>query len=286
LAWTCLTKEAGVRRLLTAWACAALLAAAGCRSEQAPTLTLATTTSTQDSGLLDVLVPRFRRETGIEVKVVAVGTGQALELGRRGDADVLLAHDPDAEAKFVAAGFGLGRRPVMWNDFVLVGPPADPAGVKGQASAAAALARIARARAAFVSRADESGTHAREKAVWRRAGVEPQGDWYLRAGAGMAQVLRVASEKRAYALTDRGTFLAQRRGLDLAVLLEGDPLLVNPYSVILVNPAKHAHIRQEAARRFADFLLAAETQKVIADFGKDRFGQPLFFAGEAPQGRD
>jgi tungstate transport system substrate-binding protein len=264
----------------------ALLAAAGCRSEPAPTLTLATTTSTQDSGLLDVLVPRFRRQTGIEVKVVAVGTGQALELSRRGDADVLLAHDPAAEAQFVAAGFGLGRRPVMWNDFVLVGPPADPAGVKGQASAAAAFARIAGARAAFVSRADESGTHAREKAVWRRARVEPQGDWYLRAGAGMAQVLRVTSEKRAYALTDRGTFLAQRRGLDLAVLLEGDPLLVNQYSVILVSPAKHAHVRQDSARLFADFLLAAETQKVIADFGKDRFGEPLFFPGEARKGTD
>jgi tungstate transport system substrate-binding protein len=275
-----------VRRLLTAWAYAVLLAGAGCHSGQAPTLTLATTTSTQDSGLLDVLVPLFQRQTGVAVKVVAVGTGQALELGRRGDADILLVHDPAAEAKFVAAGFGLGRRPVMWNDFVLIGPPADPAGVKGQASAAAAFTPNADAPAAIVSRAHESGTHAREKAVWRRAGVEPQGDWYLRAGAGMAQVLRIASEKRAYALTDRGTFLAQRQGLDLAVLGEGDPLLVNQYSVILVSPAKHPHVRQEAARRFADFLLAPETQKVIADFGKDRFGQPLFFVGEAPKGRD
>jgi tungstate transport system substrate-binding protein len=275
-----------VMRRLYGCACAALLAAAGCASTQAPTLTLATTTSTQDSGLLDVLVPRFRRQNGIEVKVVAVGTGQALELGRRGDADVLLVHDPAAEQKFMAEGHGTSRRRVMYNDFVLVGPPADPAGVKGQASAAAAFTRVVRARAPFVSRADESGTHAREKAVWRQAGVEPQGDWYLRAGAGMAQVLRVASEKRAYALTDRGTFLAQRRGLDLAVLAEGDPLLVNQYSVILVSPAKHAHVHQDSARRFADFLLSPETQKEIADFGKDRFGQPLFFTGDAPKGRD
>jgi tungstate transport system substrate-binding protein len=275
-----------VTRLLTAWACAALLAAAGCRSGQAPTLTLATTTSTQDSGLLDVLVPLFNRQTGIEVKVVAVGTGQALELGRRGDADVLLVHDPAAEAKFVAEGFGLGQRPVMWNDFVLVGPLADTASVKGLASAAEAFGRIARAGAPFVSRADESGTHAKEKAVWRLAKAEPKGAWYVRAGAGMAQVLRVADEKRAYALTDRGTFLAHRQGLDLSVLVEGDPVLVNQYSVLLVSPGKHPHVRQEAARRFAGFLLAPATQQAIGDFGKDRFGQPLFFTGATRQGKD
>jgi tungstate transport system substrate-binding protein len=260
--------------------CAAALAAAGCSAPPAPGgLTLATTTSTQDSGLLDALLPRFREQTGIDVRAVAVGTGQALELGRRGDADVLLVHDPAGEQRFVDEGFGVGRRPVMWNDFVLVGPPADPAGVKGLASAAGAFARIARAGAPFVSRGDESGTHVKERAVWRRAGIEPGGAWYVRAGAGMGQVLRMADEKRAYTLADRGTFLALRPGLDLAILCQGDPLLVNPYSVILVNPAKHSHVRAEAARKFADFLLAPPTQRLIGDFGKDHFGQPLFFPG-------
>jgi tungstate transport system substrate-binding protein len=198
-----------MRYLLGAMGLAAVLACGGCGRAPAPAITLATTTSTQDSGLLDALLPRFRQETGIEVKVVAVGTGQALQLGRRGDADVLLVHDPAGEEQFMAEGFGSERRPVMHNDFVLVGPPADPAGVKGQASAAAAFARIARARAPFVSRGDESGTHQKEKAVWRAAGIEPGGDWYVRAGGGMGQVLRMATEKRAYTLSDRGTFLAQ-----------------------------------------------------------------------------
>jgi tungstate transport system substrate-binding protein len=258
----------------------AALLAAGCGGRAEKSLTLATTTSVQDSGLLDVLLPLFRRQTGIDVKAVAVGTGQALELGRRGDADVLLAHDPEGERKFMDEGFGALRHPVMYNDFVLVGPPADPAAVKGRPSAADAFTRVARAQSPFVSRADESGTHQKERAVWRRAGIEPQGDWYLRAGAGMGQVLRLASEKRAYALTDRGTFLALQKGLDLAVLHEGDPLLVNPYSVIVVSSAKHPHAREKAAREFADFLLSPQGRKAIADFGKDRFGQPLFFPGE------
>jgi tungstate transport system substrate-binding protein len=270
-------------RFLAAALAAALLAA-GCSSGQPKTLTLATTTSTQDSGLLDVLVPRFRERSGIEVKVVAVGTGQALELGRRGDADVLLVHDPAAEQRFMDDGFGADRREVMHNDFVLVGPADDPAGVKGQASVAEAFARIARRGSPFVSRGDESGTHQKEKAVWHEAGVEPHGDWYLRAGAGMGQVLRLASEKRAYTLSDRGTFLALRQGLDLAVLAEGDPLLVNPYHVIVVNPAKHPHVHQREAQRFADFLLSPEGRGLIADFGKDRYGQPLFFVGEADRG--
>ena len=260
----------------------AALLSSGCSGGQSsPTLTLATTTSMQDSGLLDMLLPLFREQTGIEVKVVAVGTGQALELGRRGDADVLLVHDPDAEQQFMAEGYGASRHPVVWNDFVLVGPAADPAGVNGATSAAEAFRRVAAKQAAFVSRGDESGRHAKEKATWRRAGIEPRGDWYVRAGAGMGQVLRMASEKRAYTLSDRGTFLAQREGLDLAVLFEGDPSLVNQYSVILISVEKHPHVHHEAARKFADFLLSAEGQKAIAEFGKARFGQPLFFAGEA-----
>jgi tungstate transport system substrate-binding protein len=264
---------------------APLVAAAGCSRGSSPeALTLATTTSTQDSGLLDVLVPLFREQTGTEVKVVAVGTGQALELGRRGDADLLLAHDPQAERLFVDQGWGVGRRAVMYNDFVLVGPSADPAGVKGMPSVSASFAKIARASATFVSRGDESGTHAKERTVWRKSGVEPQGPWYIKAGAGMGQVLRMASEKRAYTLSDRGTFLAQRSGLDLDILYEGDPLLKNQYSVILVNPEKHPHVRSAAAQRFADFLLAPATQRVIAEFGRDRYGQSLFFAGTAESG--
>ena len=174
-------------------------------------LTLATTTSTQDSGLLDVLIPLFAQETGIEVKVVAVGTGQALEIGRRGDADVLLTHVPESEQQFMSAGFGESRREVMYNDFVLVGPKEDPAHVKGQSSIVAAMREVADAKAAFVSRGDESGTHLKEKAIWHNAAVTPEGDWYLSAGSGMAATLRIASEKHGYALTDRATFLRNRK---------------------------------------------------------------------------
>lgn len=259
----------------TLWVALLLLALAGCGGGES--ITLATTTSTQDSGLLDVLVPLFEKQTGIKVKVIAVGTGQALELGRRGDADVVLVHDPAGEEKFVAEGFGVNRRGVMSNDFVLVGPPADPAGVKGTREAGAALRTVAEKRATFVSRGDESGTHQKERALWAAAKVEPKGEWYLRAGAGMGQVLRMANEKRAYTLTDRGTYLAQRGGLELAVVSEGDALLRNPYSVILVNPEKHGHVRQEAATKFADFLLSPEGQKMIGAFGLDKHGQPLFF---------
>jgi tungstate transport system substrate-binding protein len=214
--------------------------------------------------------------------VVAVGTGQALELGRRGDADVLWVHDPDAEKRFLAEGHGASRRQVMYNDFVLVGPRADPAGVKGQTSIVKAFTRIARRQARFVSRGDRSGTHQKELAVWARAKIKPRGKWYIASGDGMAAVLRLADEKEAYTLTDRGTYLAQRQqpGLDLAILSQGDPLLVNRYSVIVVNPDKHPGVKVEAARKFADFLLSPATQKTIARYGADRYGQPLFFVGK------
>jgi tungstate transport system substrate-binding protein len=265
-------------RSLPLWLAPALVVwFAGCSSPQPETITLATTTSTRDTGLLNALLPLFRERTGIEVKPVAVGTGQALELARRGDADVLLVHDPAGEEKFMAEGHGALRRVVMRNDFVLVGPNDDPAGVKGAGSISEAFARVAGQQATFVSRGDESGTHAKEKAVWRAAGIEPAGDWYVRAGDGMAAVLRMADQKGAYTLTDRGTFLAQRKRLDLAVLCEGDSLLANPYSVIVVSPDKHPHVREQAARKFADFLLSPEAQKVIADFGKAEVGEPLFF---------
>jgi tungstate transport system substrate-binding protein len=266
------------RRCLPLGLLAAAILTTGC-SQPGPSVTLATTTSMQDSGLLDVLVPRFRGETGVEIRVVAVGTGQALELARRGDADVLLVHDPDAEEQFMAEGHGSLRREVMYNDFVLVGPEADPAHVLGPESITEAFTWIARSRAPFVSRGDESGTHQKERQIWGRARIEPQGDWYVRAGTGMGAVLRMAGEKRAYTLSDRGTYIAQRKGLDLTILSQGDPLLVNLYHVIVVNHQTHPGVREKLALQFADYLVAPDSQKLIAEFGKDRYGQPLFFPG-------
>lgn len=256
-----------------------LFLALGCgnATPAAKTLTLATTTSTQDSGLLDELVPLFREQTGIEVKVVAVGTGQALELGRRGDADVLLTHAPAAEQTFMTEGYGSERRPVMHNDFVLAGPNADPAQVKRQTSVIEAFQRIAQLETAFVSRGDNSGTHQKEREVWTKAGVEPKGKWYLQAGNGMAQVLRLASEKHAYVLTDRATFLALRAELSLDVLLQGDDILLNRYAVTVVNPRKHAHVRHQAASQFAAFLCSRDIQDEIGAFGKKKYGEALFF---------
>lgn len=256
-----------------------VMLAVGCRQTAGPgrALTLATTTSVQDSGLLDVLIPKFREKTGIEVHVVAVGSGQALELGRRGDADVLLTHAPAAEQKFMGEGWGQDRRPVMHNDFILVGPNSDPAMVHGQMTISESFARIAQQEAPFVSRGDESGTHQKEQDVWKWAGREPHGDWYMCAGAGMAEVLRMAQEKQAYTLADRGTFVALRKGLDLMVLSEGDPNLKNDYAVIVTSMKKHPHVNAEAARKFADFLTDPTTKKLIAEFGVETFGQPLFF---------
>jgi len=206
-----------------------------------------------------------------------VGTGQALQIGRRGDADLLLVHDPAAEEQFMADGHGSLRRSVMHNDFILVGPSADPARVSGLTDIVKAFEQLARLRTSFISRGDESGTHQKERRIWQKVGIEPKGDWYISAGTGMGQVLRMASEMHAYTLSDRGTYLAQRSGLDLEILCEKDALLFNPYSVIVVNPDKHANIHAAAAQRFVDFLLAPETQRTIADFGKEQFGQSLFF---------
>ncbi len=251
----------------------------GCSHTAKPTgaITLATTTSTRDSGLLEVLVPMFERESGVAVKIVAVGSGQALELGRRGDADVLLTHSPKAEEEFMSAGHGDSRRQVMHNDFVIVGPASDPANIQDANSAAEAFRQIAVTESTFVSRGDESGTHAKELTIWKTGEITPQGEWYLRAGTGMATTLRIASEKRAYTLSDRGTFLAQRQQLDLMILSEGDSLLRNPYVVIVVSTAKHPHLNQASAKRFADFLLSPTAQESIATFGIDRYGQPLYF---------
>ena len=251
------------------------LAVAGC-SKATRTVTLATTTSTRDSGLLDMLVPIFEKRTGIQVKVVAVGTGQALQLGRRGDADILLVHDRPGEDQFMVDGHGDSRRGLMWNDFVVVGPPSDPAGVREAPTVLDAFRRVEAAGSLFISRGDDSGTHRKEVDLWRRAKVEPRGDWYLRAGTGMGQVLRMAAEKRAYTLSDRATFLALRRGLDLVVAFEGDPVLRNPYGILVVSPSKHPGVHVSEARAFADFLFTPEIQDAIARFGVSRYGEPLF----------
>ena len=242
-----------------------------------PTILLATTTSTQDSGLLDLLVPDFEEKTGYTVKVIAVGTGAALAMGERGDADVLLVHAPAAEMKLVESGDVVDRRRVMHNDFVLVGPAEDPAQVKGMTDAAAALKRIAQTQALFISRGDDSGTHKKEKVLWQEAGVQPAGAWYQESGQGMGATLKIASEKGAYTLTDRGTYLHLRDKLDLVILVEGDDRLQNIYHVMVVNPQKHPGVNAEGAKAFADYLTDPETQKVIGEYGKDRFGQPLFF---------
>ncbi len=240
---------------------------------------LATTTSTQDSGLLDVLVPLFEKQTGYRVKVVAVGTGAALRMGERGDADVLLVHAPEAEEAFMAAGHGLDREYVMYNDFIIVGPPDDPAGVRGLTDAVVALRRIARAQTLWISRGDDSGTHKKETSLWSEAGITPEGTWYQESGQGMGATLLIASEKQAYTLTDRGTFLRLSPSLSLDVLVEGDPRLYNVYHVIVVNPEKHPQVNVDGARAFADFLTSPQVQDIIRSYGVDEFGQPLFQIG-------
>lgn len=236
---------------------------------------LATTTSTQDSGLLDVLVPRFDAETGYRLKPIAVGSGAALELGRRGEADVLLSHSPAAEEEFMAEGFGRSRATVMANDFVLVGPEADPAGIARMTDTTAAMRAIA-AAAPFVSRGDDSGTHALEQTLWRQAGIAPAGSWYTEAGVGMGETLNIASERAAYTLTDRATFYALQERLSLRILLEGAPELLNIYHVITVNPANGPAVNTAGAGAFAVFLTDPATQRLIGQFGVDRFGAPLF----------
>ncbi len=243
-----------------------------------PFITLASTTSTENSGLFAHLLPLFTAATGIEVRVVAVGTGQALRLARNGDADVLLVHHRPSEEDFVAAGFGVARHEVMANDFVLLGPAADPAGIGGLADAAAALARIATSEAPFASRGDDSGTHKKEMGLWRAAGRAPAaagGGWYRETGSGMGATLNTAAAMGAYALADRATWISFANKGDLTILVEGDPRLVNPYGVILVNPARHPHVKAAEGQAFIDWLRSAEGQAAIAAF--EVAGQQLFF---------
>ncbi|MGI9228749.1 MAG: substrate-binding domain-containing protein, partial [Gammaproteobacteria bacterium] len=228
-------------------------------------LRLATTTSTDNSGLLAVLHPPFEQATGIRVNVIAVGTGRALKLGENGDVDVLLVHAPAAEKEFVATGFGVGRLPVMHNDFVLAGPENDPVAVRDTASIGQALQAIADGGADFISRGDDSGTHKKEQSLWRAAAIQPAGDWYLSVGQGMGAVLRIADNKQAYTLVDRGTWLAYRDKVSLVILSEGGVELFNPYHVIMVNPQRHKHVQPDLAQQYIQFIRGETGQAIIRD---------------------
>ncbi len=237
---------------------------------------LATTTSTQDSGLLDVLVPAFQNQSGLTVKTVAVGSGQALKMGEDCNADVLLVHAPSSEKDLMDKGFCSERLLVMHNDFIIVGPPEDPAGIKGTGTAAEAFKKIATTQALFISRGDDSGTHKMELGLWKIAETTPEGAWYQESGQGMGATLKIASEKQAYTLTDRATYLANKDSLGLDILMEGDTALLNVYHVIVVNPDKCPKVNVDGAQAFAKFLTSAEGQKMIGEFGVDKYGQQLF----------
>jgi len=268
--------------LLAALVAAVFLLAMAAPSLAAPAqknLILATTTSTQDSGLLDVLVPLFEKKTGYFVKTIAVGSGQAMAMGQKGEADVMLVHSPAAEKTFMADGFGVERMIVMHNDFVVIGPTVDPASIKGEKSTPGAFKKIAATGALFLSRADKSGTHAKEMTVWKAAGINPSGQkWYQETGLGMGQTLNVAAEKRGYTLTDRGTYLALQKNLaGLPILVEGDAILLNVYHVIGVNPVKWPKVNATGAKTFSDFMVSPEVQGIIKTFGVAKYGAPLFF---------
>lgn len=261
---------------------AAALALATPAFAQDRSITVASTTSTEQSGLFGHILPIFTQETGITVRVVALGTGQALDVGRRGDADVVFVHDRVAEQRFVAEGHGLQRQHVMFNDFVIVGPQADPAGIAGSRDTAAALKRISESRAPFISRGDRSGTHAAELRLWQQAGVDPaagRGVWYREIGQGMGPTLNTAAAQSAYAMTDRGTWLSFRNRQGLRIVVEGDARLFNQYGVMLVNPARHAHVKREDGQRFIDWIVSPAGQAAIAGYKIN--GEQLFFPNAA-----
>ncbi len=272
-----------------------MLVFAGCAKQEAPKeevkkeeakppvtnqeVILATTTSTQDSGLLDVLQPEFEKQTGYKLKIIAVGTGAALKMGEKGEADVLLVHAPKSEQALVDSGVGVNYSLVMHNDFILVGPENDPAGIKDAQTTADAMKKIADKGTVFVSRGDDSGTHKKELDLWKEATIEPKGQkWYQEAGSGMGATLNIASEKQGYTLTDRATYLAQKDKVKLAILKQGDKSLLNIYHVMNVNPEKFDKVNAEGGKAFVDFMVAKETQEIIGKFGVDKYGEPLFFA--------
>jgi len=236
---------------------------------------MSTTTSTEASGLLSALLPPFEKANNVKIDVISVGTGKALKLGENGDVDVVFVHARPAEDKFVADGYGVDRRDVMYNDFVIVGPKDDPAKIKEAKTAVEAFKRLAEGKADFISRGDDSGTHQMEKQLWKAAGVKPEGKWYIEAGQGMGEVLQMAFNKKGYALADRGTFIAYEGKLDLIIILEGDKALFNPYGIIAVNPKKHPKVNYDLAKKFIDYVAGPEGQKVIADFKMN--GKQLFF---------
>lgn len=257
---------------------------AGCTKKQAQaptpqnkTVILSSTTSTRDTGLLDVLIPQFEAKTGYTVKPIYNGSGQAIALGEKGEADVLLTHVPSAEKPDVDNGTFINYRLVMHNDFVIVGPPDDPAKIDGLSSVDA-FKKIAAAKAIFISRGDNSGTNIMENSIWKKAGITPSGNWYLKSGQGMGPTLLMASQKKGYTLTDRGTYLAQQKNLTLNILVQGEKALLNIYHVEQVNPARFPKVNADGAKAFVDFMVSPDTQEMIADFGKDKYGQPLFFA--------
>jgi len=263
--------------LLTLFVCLSFLSPASAEERK---IRLATTTSTDNSGLLDFLLPRFEKQTGIRVHVIPVGTGKALKLAERGDVDVVMVHAPKAEIAFVDAGWGVNRRSIMANDFLFVGPPNDPAGLKNASSLVDALKRIKDSKIDFISRGDESGTNKKELALWPLAGGAPSGDHYLEAGQGMEATLRMAYEKKAYTVADRGTFLAVRKGMDLIPVFEGDPLLKNPYSIIAVNPARHRYVRYMDAMTLIAWITSPEGQALIGSYKKE--GEVLFHPTAIP----
>lgn len=252
------------------------------KSEEPADLILATTTSTQDSGLLDVLLPEFEKDNNYKVKTVAVGTGQALEMGTRGEADVLLVHAPKAEQEIVDSGDAINRQKVMYNDFIIVGPKEDPAKIKGT-TVPEAMKKIFDSKSVFVSRGDDSGTHKKELELWQKSSIDPKesGEAYVEAGQGMGATLKIASEKEGYTLTDRATFLSQKKNMpDTEILVEGDESLLNIYHVMQVNDEKHDKINAEGAKAFVDFMVADKTKEIIKEFGVDEYGEPLFFLFE------
>jgi tungstate transport system substrate-binding protein len=246
-------------------------------------LLLATTTSTQDSGLLDFILPDFTSETGIKVDVIAVGTGQAITLGEDGNADVLLVHARALEDEFMASGHGIRREDVMYNDFVIIGPMEDPAGIMGMSDVALAFKKLAEVEGMFISRGDESGTHVKERAIWEKAGINPIGNWYISAGQGMGDVITMTNEEQAYTLSDRATYLARKNlGLDLVIVVEGDEILFNPYGVISVNPNKNPNIQNDLAEQFIDWIISVQVQEKIAEYGVEDFGDSLFIPDSGP----